>query len=477
MTLARKTVGGLFWVSSSLVFIKIINFITTVILARLLDPSYFGLIAAALVIINFFEIFRDLGIGTALIYKKDDVDMATNTAFFILPIVAVIFYVISYFIAPFAADFFKESQLEAIIRVLSLIFVIWSFGTLPSILLDKNLEFKKKMIPQIIPKIGYGIASVMLALNGYGVWSLVFGRLVLEVLSVLFIWPVVNWRPSYKFDRKIAFDLINYGKQVIGANILVFLISIVDLTFIGRFLGPDNLGFYSIAIGIASLLTSQVSMVMGRVMFPIYSTIQHDMVTLKKAYVRTMKYVSIIAIPASFGIFIVAYDFIKVIYGDKWLPALAALQVLSFYALNRSLLATTEDLYLAAGKPDVRTKLNFLQLIFMSILMYPLTMHYGILGTSVAALLPSILIVFLTFREAGKIIKESFMFILRPLLPFLVGSVILVLSIELLHHILPLKPSYMLAASVILGSAVYFVFLWLTQKELIYEIKELVTKI
>jgi O-antigen/teichoic acid export membrane protein len=161
----------------------------------------------------------------------------------------------------------------------------------------------------------------------------------------------------------------------------------------------------------------------------------------------------------------VAHDFIKVFYGDKWLPALAALQVLSFYALNRSLLATTEELYLAAGKPDVRTELNFLQLIFMFILMYPLTSNYGILGTSVAALLPSILVLFLTFREAGKIIKESFMFIVRPLLPFSVGSIIVVLSIELLHYILPLKPSYMLAASVILGSAIYFAFLWRTQKE------------
>ncbi len=134
MSVTRKTTQGLFWVSLSTVLIKIINFIITAILARLLDPEHFGLVAIGLIVVNFFEIFRDLGIGAALIYKKDDVDKAANTAFFLFPTAAAAFYVISYFIAPLAADFFNEPQVEAIIRALSLIFVIWSFGTLPSIL-------------------------------------------------------------------------------------------------------------------------------------------------------------------------------------------------------------------------------------------------------------------------------------------------------------------------------------------------------
>jgi len=209
--------------------------------------------------------------------------------------------VISYFIAPLAADFFNEPQVEPIIRALSFIFVIWSFGTLPSILLDKNLDFKKKVIPQIIPRIGYGIAAITLALSGFGVWSLVYGRLILEVLSVLSIWPVVSWRPSYTFDRKTAIGLLNYGKQVVGANILIFFISIIDVTFIGRILGADNLGYYSIAFGIATLLTSQVSGLMGSVMFPVYAKIKDEKTKLKKAYLQTLKYVSFISIPATVG--------------------------------------------------------------------------------------------------------------------------------------------------------------------------------
>ncbi|GFO96763.1 hypothetical protein ig2599ANME_0953 [groundwater metagenome] len=161
---------------------------------------------------------------------------------------------------------------------------------------------------------------------------------------------------------------------------LLRALAVIYVTFIGRMLGADDLGYYSIALGIAGLLTTQVSTLMRSVMFPIYSTIQDDSRTLKKAYLSTIRYVSLISIPASLGIFAIAWDFVKVVYGSKWLPAVAALQVLCFYGLFRSLLGTTENLYLAAGKPEVRTKFNLLQLVLMAALMYPLTMRYGIFG-------------------------------------------------------------------------------------------------
>ncbi|MDJ1420745.1 MAG: lipopolysaccharide biosynthesis protein [Candidatus Methanoperedens sp.] len=477
MSLIRKTTRGLFWVSFSTVLLKVINFILTIILARLLEPGHFGLVAIGLIIVNFFEIFRDLGIGTALIYKKDSVDKAANTAFFLFPMFAVIFYVVSYLIAPSAAYFFNEPEVEAIIRALSFIFVIGSFWALPNSLLDKNLEFKKKIIPQVVPKIGYGIVAISLALNGFGVWSLVIGRLALEMLSVLAIWFVVDWRPSYRFDTKTASELISYGRQVVGANILLFLISIIDVTFIGRLLGADNLGFYAIALGIANLFASQVSIIVDRVMFPVYSTIQDNRTALKKAYIRTIKYVSLISIPATFGIFIIAEDFIKVVYGDKWLPAVAALQVLCFYGLSWSLISTTENLYLAAGKPEVRTKFKLLQLILMSVLMYPLTMRYGIFGASIAAMLPSTLIMFLTFREAGKIIDESFAYIAKSFVPGIKGSLVLILAIYAWQYVSdPYSPILRLSFSIILGSSVYITSLWLIRRDLFLEIKDMITR-
>ncbi|MDO8725078.1 MAG: polysaccharide biosynthesis C-terminal domain-containing protein [Candidatus Methanoperedens sp.] len=160
---------------------------------------------------------------------------------------------------------------------------------------------------------------------------------------------------------------------------------------------------------------------------------------------------------------------------QKWLPAVAALQVLCFYGLFRSLLSTTENLYLAAGKPQVRTKLNLLQLVLMALLMYPLTIRYGIMGAAIAATLPSVLVVFLTLREAGKIIGESFGFIAKRFVPSIMGSLVMVVGIYAWYYVAAgLSPVLRLGGSVLVGVVVYVGFLWMTRRELFYEIRELV---
>ena len=178
---------------------------------------------------------------------------------------------------------------------------------------------------------------------------------------------------------------------------------------------------------------------------------------------------------ASLGIFAISGDFVRVVYGPKWLPAVAALQVLCFYGLFRSLLVTTENLYLASGKPQVRTKLNLLQLVLMALLMYPLTIRYGIMGAAIAAILPSVLVVFLTLREAGKIIGESFGFIAKTFVPSIMGSLVMVVGIYAWYYVSDgLSPVLRLGGSVVIGAVVYVGFLWMTGRELFYEIRELV---
>ncbi|GFO96766.1 export protein [groundwater metagenome] len=171
----------------------------------------------------------------------------------------------------------------------------------------------------------------------------------------------------------------------------------------------------------------------------------------------------------------ITLDFIKVPLVAKWLPAVAALQVLCFYGLNRSLLGTTENLYLAAGKPEVRTKLNLLQLALMALLMYPLTIRYGIFGAAIAAMVPSALVVFLTLNEAGKIIGESFTYIARNFVPAIIGSLIMALAIwGWQEFAVGLSPVIRLAVSVVVGVLVYVGYLWWMNREIFFEIRGLV---
>ena len=149
--------------------------------------------------------------------------------------------------------------------------------------------------------------------------------------------------------------------------------------------------------------------------------------------------------------------------------------MLCFYGLNRSLLGTTENLYLAAGKPQVRTKLNLLQLVLMALLMYPLTIRYGIMGSAIAAMVPSVLVVVLTLREAGKIIGVSFGFIAKTFVPSIMGSLVMVVGIYAWYYVAAgLGLGLRLGGSVVIGTVVYRRFLSMTRRELFYEIRELV---
>jgi len=180
------------------------------------------------------------------------------------------------------------------------------------------------------------------------------------------------------------------------------------------------------------------------------------------------------AFPAALGIISVSWYFIKVVYGDKWLPAVVVLQVLCIYGLSKAALKTTENLYLAAGQPKIMTKINLLQLILMAVLVYPLTLRYGILGTGIAAAVPSALVLVITFHEAGKIIDKSFLAIVSTIVPAAAGSLVM-LSLVLLQQLIShLPPALVLVLSIGLGAVSYSVFIWLTQKEEIGEIRRLI---
>ena len=477
MSLKTIILQGVLWVSLSTGSLKLINIIIGIILARLLEPEDFGLVALALIIVNLFDMFRDLGIGIALIHNKNEEDIAADTAFYIFPVVGIIFYAISYIIAPPIAVFFKEEQLETVIRVLSLAFVIWSFGSLPRTLLIKDLEFKKMVIPKVLPKIGYAATAITMAFYGLGVWSLVFGRLALEILSVITIWHASNWRPSLKFNLRMAFMLFSFGKHVMIAGLIVFLISIVDITFIGRIWSSDILGYYIIALSISGLFTTQIAVILSEVLFPAYSMIQDNKEKLGCAYLSTMKYLSLIIFPAAFGLMAIAWYFIKVVYGDKWLPIEDVLQILCIYGVTRAMLKISENLYLAAGMPEIITRINCLQLILILILIYPLTFHYGILGTGISVTLPSIFILILGLIESGRIIDRSLLSIVKTILPGLCGSVIMVVLVLMLQNLISsYSPVLILILSIAMGSFSYLIFIWMVQKDELKELKQIIAR-
>jgi O-antigen/teichoic acid export membrane protein len=470
MSIGKKTIDGLFWNSLSFVSLKVINFLISIILARLLEPSDFGVVGIALLFINFFEIARDLGIGAALIHKQEDIDTAANTAFFIFPAIAFFLYIFIYLSAPTVAFFFNNSGVEIVLKVLAITLILWSFGNLPRTLLQKDLDFKKLFLPQIVPRLGYGFVSVALAFTGYGVWSLVFGRVTLEILALITTWRSIEWRPTFTFNSKIAIELLSYGKHALIASISAFAISAIDISVVGKYLGAENLGFYSMAISISTFFTIQISTIMSVVLFPAYSKMQ-DTDKIADGYLKTLRLMSLITFPAAFGMIGVSLYFVELFLGDKWLPIVTVLKILCICGISKSILNVSGSLYLASGNAKTSSKINRIQLTFIGILIIPLTIRYGIEGAGFAVAIPSTITLYFMLREASKIIERKLSIVVATFLHPLSGSIIMFLGISSLQKLFfDLQPLYVLILSIILGMIIYFIYVSFTMKKDLVEI-------
>jgi len=480
MPLVKKTAQAMGWVTLIAILTKLLFYVTQIILARILAPADFGVLAIGLLVISTMDLFRDLGFGTTLIYKKDDLKhTAANTAFILLPISASMLFLIAYFSAPYIAMFFDNPPIKPIIQVLALTFIISSFGTVPSMLLEKELEFKKKVIPEIVPIIGYAFVATWLATDGYGVWSLVYGQIVSAILTAGLIWLVSDWRPTFCFDRKIARVLFDYGKHIMSASVLIFIITNIDDAIVGKILGAEALGFYTVAYTISNLPATQITHLISRVMFPIYSKIQDNKNALKDAYMKTLFYVSMLSIPTSIGILIISPTFVPLVLGDKWMPAIPALQILCFYGLFRSIAATTGSIFYSMGKPEILFKTSMIQLIIMIILMPFLVTKFGIIGMSLSVLFPLVIITAIQLYLVGDLLDIKCKNITKVFFVPILSSILMILWFEFESQILfiLIEDSALIMIMLILSSIfVYTGSLILFNRNLLNEVKSSILK-
>lgn len=462
MSLKTKVINGVIWVSINKLFLKLINFVITIILARLLTPADFGLVSLALIFVNFFEISRDLGMESALIHEEgseEEKNKAFNTAFILYPAFALLLYILSYIMAPYAGYFFANQNIEPVIRALLITIVIWSFGTIPRTLLRKNLDFKKMLLPQILPRISYGTIAIVMAYLGYGVWSLVIGRIILEITSVIVYWKSLEWRPSFTFSKSKALELFSFGKFVMVSSLIAFLLSSIDVATIGRVLEMESLGYYTISLSVAGLITIQMAAMVSQVMFPTYSKLQNDIEKMKEAHFSTIKIFSILVFPAAFGMITISKNFIETVYGEKWLPAVHILQILCIYGLCASFININTSVFLAVGKPQMTTLINSIQLLLIALLIYPLTKEYGIIGTSFSITIPAILMSIYSFIESSKLLDQNVTNMIKNIFPAVKGTFLMLIIIFLLQELLhDLTPRAYLVIKIIIAAFTYFAY-------------------
>lgn len=467
MSLKQKTIKGLFWSFGSQGGRQVIQFIITIILARLLTPYDFGLIGMVTVITGFVTVFGDLGVGKTLIYKQDLTDDHLSSAFWINVVFGVFLTVLLIFLASAIALFYKQPELKAIFMVMSFNFIFASFTIVQQSLLAKKMDFKSLTIREIVAIAFSGVLGIICAMIGFGVWSLVVQALAYTVTNGIMLWLLSPWRPKFKISFSAIRSMFQYSSDVTGFGIFAYLARNIDYLIIGRFLGPQVLGLYTLAYRLMFLPLNNVTFVVTKVMFPAFSQLQQDLPRVRRAYLKMVKYISIVTFPLMCGLFVLAPEFIQFVYGEKWLAVIPLVQVMCICGMAQSIYSTTPSIFLSQGKSR--------QLLWISIfncLIVALTIIVGLPGgiyrVAVSYTIGQMIWVIIVQLIANRVIMLKKADFLIPLLKSGIFSAIMLIAIAGIKNIyVGLNSLAVMIAGGITGIIFYFSLLFIFDRDIV----------
>ena len=446
------------WVTLSSVLGAGLSFLRSIIMARLLTPEIFGLMAICSMVIRGIEIFTETGFGAALIHRQERFEDARDTAFTLWVLRGAGLAVIAFFVAPWIAAFYNEDVLKSIVAVIGISFVLTGFSNINTIALQKELDFKRLTYLEQISAVLNTIVALGLAYWLRDVWALVYAQLASSVISVALSYAMVPGRPRFRLDPVIARELFSYGKFMTGLAIVVFLTNQLDSAMIGKLLGMESLGYYTVAYTLANIPSTNLSKVIAKVLFPMFSKLQADLPQLRVEYLRGVRLVVAVVVPISVAIVVLAFDIVTALYGAKWAAAAVPLQILAIFGCFQALWMLNGYLFNAIGKPHIDFYANTLRLLIVMGLLYPLTVSYGLAGASAAIAIPMSAQFVLGLYLSSRIIGVSLIDTVRPFGIALLQGAVLAVVLLTIKLMITNGSMLRLIVSIIVSAAVFFFF-------------------
>lgn len=428
----QKVLLGLRW-SAGLKFTgQLITWSITVLVMRLLSPQDYGLMGMAGVTITYLSMINELGLGAALIQKQTLDDALIRRIFGVLLVINFGLFFISSLAAPWCAHFFNEQRLIPIIRVLSLKFLLASFAIVPQSLLIRDMRFKGISLVDLCSAIAGSLTTLPLALAGFGVWSLVWGSLALSVCRTVglnFIKPC-HYLPLLSF-KKIG-PSISFGSYVTITRLLYLLYTQSDIIITGKLLGKEALGYYSIALNLATLPMNKVSGIINQVAFPAFATLQGNTQVVAHHFLKSVRIMSLLAFPVLWGISSIAPQLVDILIGKKWDLAIVPLQVLSFVIPLRMVSNLMNPALLGIGRPDI----NMCNVITASLLLpfgFLVGNHWGIVGVSLAWATIFPIVFLINLSRVSKVFRICILNVINAMLKPILASVAMYIIVVMIN--------------------------------------------
>jgi len=467
---------GVYWLTAVKVLSQVISWAITIYVMRILSPSDYGLMAMAWVYVGFIALFNEVGLGAAIIQRKDlDQDDLSSICWgvFAINLALCLFAFLS---APLVADFYEEPRVADVLRVVSIGFIIRGVSLVPSSILARELAFSKQSRADLTANVSGAMATLWLAMAGFGVWSLVCGILVQDLVRTLLSFVFYPWLPKLSFSLSKVKGLVQFGAKVAAARLLWYLSANADVLIAGKILGKTQLGYYSVAAQLASMPVDKLVSTITYVAFPALSKVQDDPSMLKRYFLKIVKVVAFAIFPACWGIYLLAESAVPLFLSEKWLPAVLPLQILSMVTACRAIQAINAPLEMAVGRAGI-TLLNVAIIGAVMALSFLLGSSYGLEGLAYAWLafpLVFLITTSITVRLIDLSLADYFRELLHPFLGtgFMVAAVLTGQTFVLENFGLAAQ----VVGSVVLGVVSYLLYYVLFNRHMFTEVRSILRR-
>lgn len=416
--LKDKAVSGVFWSGIERFSVQGVQFVVQIIMARLLLPSDYGMISMLAVFLQLTQLFMDSGFSDALIQKKDRTPLDLSTVYYFNIAISILFYLIVYVAAPYIAQFYHMAELAKITRLIFLNLILISFSAIHKTILMIRIDFKTQSKISLMSVCISGLAGILMAYQGYGVWALVVQSLMQAALTTIFSIILVKWIPLVQFSKASFNHLFSFGSKLLLSRIIHTVYYNFYTLVIGRKFSVTELGYFTRADQFAAFLSVNINVIISRVTYPILSSIQDDNGRLRMAYRQYIRLSSFVIFPLMIGLIAVAKPLITILLTDKWLGCVILLQILCLDWMLDHLSQINLNLLLVKGRSDWSLRLEIAKKAIATMILFG-SIPLGVTGMCWGKVLYSVIATFMNTHYTERLIHLNFVQQMKDILPSL----------------------------------------------------------
>lgn len=456
-----------------------LQYISTIILVNFLSPDDFGLMAMAVIVTGFLEIFKDLGIGSAVIQKENLSEKFLSSVFWLNIFLGAVITVIIFFSSQVISLFYNSPAVGPILKVLSVTFFISSFSILHKTLLEKKLAFNVITKVELTTAISGFMIAIFFAVFGYGVWSLVFQSLGSSFIGTILFWYYSEWKPTLMFKLQELKSIFRYSINLAAFNIVNYFARNGDYILIGKFLGDRELGHYYLAYRIMLYPVQNITIVISRVIFPSFAQIQKDDLKLRKSYQHLTNAIALLTFPMMFGLAVVSFNFTNVFFSSSWDHELLAglILILAPIGAMQSIISTVGNLYQIKGKTDwmFRWSLFYTTITVSGFL---IGIKWGVIGVAFAYLITNVLLLYPVFAIPLKLIKMPTFYFFKSFVPNILSVIAMCSLVFVFSFIIgdSVNNVFKFVISIILGVVSFSIFSLILNRENLMKFKSTISR-